>query len=221
MPYQVAYAVASKNKNGSAHSGDTHSETKISGGKLLFAVSDGMGSGEKAKRISDVTLSLIESFYKAGLKSQSILPLVNKLLAINTDDSFSALDIAVLNLNDLRADFIKFGAPRGFLINKDGIKIIEGNTLPIGIIKELEPTIISTNLSDGDMLVLMSDGIADAFKSTNEILEFFKKLPALNPKNIADETLKEALKLNNEIALDDMTVLAFRVFKNKNYVKVA
>ena len=180
----------------------------------MIALSDGMGSGERANTISSITLSLLESLYKSGLTSQTILPLVNKILSINTDDSFSALDVCTIDLNSLQADFIKFGAPRGYLISEQGIKIVEGNSLPLGIIKELEPTVVSAKLNVGDTLIFMTDGISDAFGSTAEILDFIKEFPAKNPTSVAEKLLDKAKELCQNVSKDDMTVLAVRIVKN-------
>lgn len=213
-PYKAVYGVANAVKTVSNKSGDTHSETMLLSNKFMVALSDGMGSGDRANAISNITLSLLESLYKSGLNSQTILPLVNKILSINTDDSFSALDVCTIDLNTLQADFIKFGAPRGFLIGEQGIKIVDGNTLPLGIIKEIEPTVVSAKLNDGDTIVFMTDGVSDAFGSTAEILDFIKGLPAKNPTSVAEKLLAKAKELSNNVCKDDMTVLAVRVVKN-------
>ncbi len=213
-PYKAVYGIASTVKTVSDKSGDTHSETMLLNNKFMIALSDGMGSGERANTISSITLSLLESLYKSGLTSQTILPLVNKILSINTDDSFSALDVCTIDLNSLQADFIKFGAPRGYLISEQGIKIVEGNSLPLGIIKELEPTVVSAKLNVGDTLIFMTDGISDAFGSTAEILDFIKEFPAKNPTSVAETLLDKAKELCQNVYKDDMTVLAVRIVKN-------
>ena len=140
--------------------------------------------------------------------------LLNKILSINTDDSFSALDVCTIDLNSLQADFIKFGAPRGYIISEHGIKIVEGNTLPLGIIKEIEPTVVSAKLNVGDTLIFMTDGIADAFGSTAEVLDFIKNLPAKNPTSVSEKLLDKAKELSNNVFKDDMTVLSVRIVKN-------
>ena len=155
----------------------------------------------------------IESFYKAGLNSPLILNTVNKLLSINTEDNFAALDVSVIDLNDLSADFIKYGSPYGFIIGENGVKIIEGSSLPLGIIEELKPTVCHTDLSDGDMLLFMTDGISDAFGSSGEVIDFLRTLPAKNPQTLANQVLEHALSLNSGQKKDDMTALAVRVYK--------
>ena len=213
-PYKAVYGVASATKTSSETTGDAHSETLLYKNRFTFALSDGMGSGKKAETISSVTLSLIESLYKAGLSSETVLPLVNKILSINTDDSFSALDICSIDLTTLSADFIKFGAPRGFILSENNVKIVEGSSLPIGIVNELDPLTITTNLSENDLLILMTDGVSDAYGSTTEILDALKALPAKNPTSVAESLLSRAIEKCEGALKDDMTVLVVRIIKN-------
>ncbi len=214
-PYTAIFGVAKEKKALSDASGDTHTEVFIPGKKALFALSDGMGSGKNAETVSSVTLSLIENFYRTGLNSDVIIALVNKMLTINTTDTFSALDVMTVDLNNLQADFIKFGSPKSYIITETGIKIVEGNTLPIGIIKEITPDVVSTTLSVDDLVIFMSDGVADSFNSTSEIFDFLKNLTAKNPQNVADLMLEKARELSNGFFKDDVCVLAVRIIKNK------
>ncbi len=213
--YDAVFGISHGRKDGSAVSGDTHSVMRISPDRFLVALSDGMGSGEYAESVSGATLSLIESFYRAGMNGELILNTVNKVLAVNTEDSFSALDIGVIDLASLRADFIKFGAPFGFIITADGIRLVEGNSLPLGILEDLKPEISSVTLAPNDMLVFFSDGISDAYRSSSEMIDFLRTLPAKNPQNLADEILSHAIALEGGAKKDDMTVLCVRVFARK------
>ncbi len=213
VEYQAVFGVAKATKDGSETSGDTHSVVRLNNDKFLLALSDGMGSGKVANAISSASLSLIESFYKAGLDSNLILQTVNKLLAINAEDTFTALDVSVIDLKTCSADFIKYGAPYGFIVNDNGIKIVEGNTLPLGILDQLKPSVATTLLDGDDMLVLITDGISDAFGSSGEIIDFLRSATAKNPQTLADEILQKALSLSNGQKNDDMTVLAVRVYK--------
>ena len=210
--YDAVFGVATAKKDGSNQSGDTHSITRIKEDKFLIALSDGMGSGEKARKISDASLTLIESFYKAGMSSKLILDTANKVLSVNTEDAFTALDVGIIDLKTLNADFIKFGAPYGFILCEDGIKVIEGNSLPLGILNELSPVVNQTTLSDGDLLLFISDGISDAFKSSSNLIDFLRERVAKNPQTFCNEILTQAITLSNGKP-DDMTCLAVRVFK--------
>ncbi len=214
--FDAVFGIAKTTKTGSVASGDTYSMTKISCDKYLVALSDGMGSGNEAQNVSSTSLSLIESFYKAGLNENLILDTVNKLLTINTEDYFTALDISVIDLKTCSADFIKYGAPYGFIISESGIKIIEGSSLPLGIIDGLKPSVATTTLNDGDMILLITDGISDAFNNSGAIIDYLRTLPAKNPQSLADDILNYAVELNNGEIKDDMTALAVRIFKRAN-----
>lgn len=209
----AAFGISTKVKTGSEKSGDTHSLTKIDEGKFLIALSDGMGSGIRAETTSKTALSLIESFYKAGLDSNLILSMVNKILAVSADDNFSAIDMITVNLFDLTADFIKIGAPTSFILTDSAIKIIEGNSLPLGILDDLTPSGCSVELQEGSTVVLLTDGVADAFGSSTDIVDFLRTLENKNPQYITDSILEKALNNNRGTAEDDMTVLAVRIFK--------
>lgn len=210
--YDAVFGVAGKTKDDSPVSGDTHSLIRLGEDKFMIAISDGMGSGEAAKSVSDSAISLIESFYKAGLESGLILDTVNKLLSINSEDTFSAIDICVVNLKDGSADFIKIGAPYGFVIKADGVKIVEGNSLPLGILEDIKPQITRDCLASGDMLLICSDGITGAFGSSADFAEFLQMRTAKNPQTLADEVLAEAVKLSKSGPDDDMTVVTLRIF---------
>ncbi len=211
--FDAVYGLSRVTKDGSSTCGDTYSVMRITDDRLLVALSDGMGSGEQAEDISSTSLSLIESFYKAGLSSPLILNTVNKLLSVNTEDNFTALDVSIIDLKTCNADFIKYGAPYGFIIGEQGIKIVEGNSLPLGIIDELKPTVCSTTLNDGDILLLLTDGISDAFSSSGAIIDFLRLQTAKNPQTLADSILSKAVELNGGLKKDDMSALAVRIFK--------
>jgi len=212
-PLDAVFGVNSVTKYASDACGDAHSMIKLDRSKFLVALSDGMGSGRKAQDTTDAALTLIESLYRAGISSETALPLVNKILSAATDDNFSAVDIAVTNLNDGSCDFIKIGAPYGFIVSSEGLKFVEGSSLPLGILDELRPSTANAVLSDGDMILMLSDGVTDAFASSSEFIEFLKTAPTKNPQALCDSVIRRALDLSSGVAEDDMTALCVRVFK--------
>lgn len=70
-----------------------------------------MGSGDAARDVSSRTLSLMESFYKTGMPSDTVLATVNSLISYSADERFSCLDLAAVNLDDGNADIVKIGSP--------------------------------------------------------------------------------------------------------------
>ena len=210
--YDIVFGSASCTKTGKVLSGDTHSLIKIDDGKYMVALCDGMGSGEKAHQVSDLTITLIENFYKAGFENDIILNSVNRLLSINSDESFSALDICVFDLRKNLMDFIKLGSPFGFVKHKMETEIISSSGLPIGVLDEMKPHITKKVFSDFDIVVLVSDGVSDAFGGGEELKCFINNIQSINPQTVADEILDHAVDLVNGNCKDDFTVLAVRVY---------
>ncbi len=212
--YDAAFGVASLTKTGETASGDTHSVIKIDERRFMIALSDGMGSGEYARRISESTISLLESFYRAKMPSSLVLSTINKLLTFSREETFACVDIAVIDLDNGAADVVKIGSPLGFILSGNTLKILESASLPLGILESLHPDASSYSLQENDVLLFLSDGITSAFGSSADLYETLKKIPASNPQQLADALLQQALSLYGGTAKDDMTVLAVRLFKS-------
>lgn len=208
--FGVAYAV----KKGEKVSGDTHSVIRINEHAFLMALSDGMGSGVYARKVSEAAISLIEAFYRAEMPEDTVLKTINKLLSFNRDERFTCIDIVAVNLESGRADFVKIGSPAGIIVREGEIKVLESASLPLGILDTLKPTVCSEFLKSGDIVVFMSDGVTSAFSSATELYEFLQGLKPLNPQSLADKILAAALDRAGHTATDDMTVVCTRLFDN-------
>jgi len=214
--YDAAFGVACAKKTGESASGDTHSVIRIDEKTFMVALSDGMGSGEYARRISENTISLLESFYRAKMPSATVLSTINKLLNFNKEESFACVDIAVIDLEIGNADVVKIGSPIGFILSGSTVKVLEGESLPLGILDSLHPDTASYNMQENDVLLFLSDGVTGAFGSTSDLYETLKTVPIHNPQELADALLSKALQAYGGIAKDDMTAVAVRLFKNHN-----
>jgi len=213
--YDAAFGVATVQKAGESASGDTHAVIKLDERRFLVALCDGMGSGEYARRISESTISLLESFYRAKMPSEVILSTINKLLSFSREETFACVDIAVVDLDDGKADIVKIGSPVGFILSGNTVKVLETTSFPLGILSSLRPDTASYDLKENDCLVFLSDGITGAFGSTADLYEVIRTLPAGNPKALADALFERALAAYGGVAKDDMTALAVRLFKSK------
>ncbi|MEG1706091.1 MAG: SpoIIE family protein phosphatase, partial [Clostridia bacterium] len=209
--FQISYGYSAVAKSGSSVSGDTHSFINIGNGKFLLAVVDGMGSGENAEQMSNTAISLVENFYKAGFDNEVILTCVNRLLATGATETFSTVDICVIDLQKCICDFIKLGAPAGLIKTAGEVQFILGSSLPLGVLDEAKPTVTKKALSQGDIIVLASDGFFDSFADKNETAELLNSNKVLNPQLIARGLLDEALQRSGDIVKDDITVLVARI----------
>lgn len=211
--FDASFGVAQLPKKGCAVAGDCHTLTKINEGVFLVALCDGMGSGEKARKNSQTAIDLFETLYKTGMPKENCLDLANKILSVCSSDSFSTLDCAIFNLFTAQCDLIKIGATYGFLIGEKGVKVVENTSLPLGILDQIEPNFNSFTLKNGDFLVIMSDGISDAFFSSTDALDFISQLNCRNAQTLADRILEQALLNYDGEPKDDMTVIVVKIFE--------
>lgn len=210
--YDCVFGVAQKTKQNSSSSGDGYSVLRLDGDRFMFAICDGMGSGENAEKVSETTLSLIENFYKAGFDNDVILSSVNRLLNLHKEEIFSAIDICIVDLKSAIIDFIKMGAVNSYIRNDEACKIIESGSLPLGIIQNATPLAKKTVLTEKDYIIICSDGIADSFASDESLRDCIASIDTTNPQDYADKILQYAIANNNGYAIDDMTVMVVKIF---------
>lgn len=212
--FDVVFGTAGCAKSGNLVSGDCYSLIRLENYRFMMALCDGMGNGEEAERASSLAVGLLENFYKAGFDNEIILSSVNNLLSLgSSEEMFSALDICVLDLKNGIADFIKLGASIGFVKHPSRINKIKSESLPIGIVREMKPSVQKVVLLVGDLIIMCSDGVTDSFENETEMEDYIKSISTVNPQTIADEILEKA-KINCQNApKDDMTVLVARIFE--------
>ena len=212
--FDAAFGISTVQKSGEIASGDTHSVIKIDERRFMVALVDGMGSGEYAQKISESTISLLESFYRAKMPPALILSTVNKLLTFNKEESFACVDVAIVDLTDGKADIVKIGSPLAFILSGNTVKVLESASLPLGILDNLRPDTSSYTLAENDVLLFISDGVTDAFGGAADLYEILRTMPANNPQQLADSLVQSALKAYNGKAKDDVTAVAVRLFKH-------
>lgn len=210
--FDCIFGIANTPKSGGGTSGDRHSIERLDGDKFIFAICDGMGSGEKAGEKAETAIGLIENFYKAGIESDIVLSSVNKLMNLEREDIFSSIDICIIDLKDGICDFIKMGASTSYIRGEEGCAIIECSALPAGVLDNAKAITKKVVLKNKDFIVLCSDGVNDCFGSDGEFKDYLLTIKTQNPQEMAEEILQKALSINNGYAVDDMTVIVVKIF---------
>lgn len=216
--YVVETGVAHAAKGGGLVSGDSYKMMEIGTGKYAVAISDGMGNGERAHFESMETLKLLQKFLESGIEEKIAIKSVNSVLSLRTtDEIFATLDLAMIDLQDAKAKFLKIGSIPSFIKRGDKIIKIEASNLPMGIIEDFDVDVVSEQLKAGDILIMMSDGIFEG-PSQIENIEFWmkrqiKELQTDDPQEISDLILEQVIRLNGVID-DDMTIVTTKINHN-------
>jgi len=210
--YDVQAAVSTVARDGKLVSGDTYTSVDLGNGRHALAVSDGMGNGERARRESKAAIELLKKLLKAGFDEQLAIKTVNSTLLLRSrEEMFTTLDMVLVDLFSARAEVLKIGSAPSFIKRGHGVRAITGANVPIGILQDIEVQTIQEQFRDGDILILLSDGIYDAPQHAYDKEDWLKRqierLETNDPQEIADTLVEAAVRLNNGQILDDMTVL--------------
>ncbi|MDD3401508.1 MAG: SpoIIE family protein phosphatase [Eubacteriales bacterium] len=204
---RASMAVASIAEQADGICGDATGEFRLPSGRVLYALSDGMGSGAEAHKESTTALELLFNLYRIGFSKELVYENVNRLLLTRAGtEMYATLDAVALDLFNSEAEFVKFGAPPTYLLRNEKLKILSGEALPCGIVDEAKPSILQLKLKKDDVVVLLSDGVFDVL---GELIErtLIKNKGADN-KTIANAVMSAALQKGQR---DDMTVMVIHV----------
>ncbi|MCL2385976.1 MAG: stage II sporulation protein E [Defluviitaleaceae bacterium] len=219
--FRITSGVAHRAKS-SRGSGDSYSAMELRNGSCLLVLSDGMGSGERARRESAATVGLLEDFIESGFDKELAVRMINSVLILkSSEESFSTLDICSVDLYTGRAEFIKIGAAETFLLRDEKVAVLRSSSLPIGMLNDVDLEITERELRHGDVILMVTDGVTSAGvsaeKSTaadeNWVKNALKTCRFASPQDLADHLLSEAERRSRDGLKDDMTILAARVWQ--------
>ncbi|MDE6616453.1 MAG: SpoIIE family protein phosphatase, partial [Lachnospiraceae bacterium] len=214
-PLYAITGVARIPKDGEEISGDTFSCITLPGGEMLLALSDGMGSGSDAMEESKTVIELLEQMAEAGFSHSSAIRLINSLYMSREEEAgYATADIVILNLYKGDCCFLKNGASATYLRHNKRVMMIEGQTLPVGVVHEIESYVGKVGISGGDYVIMMTDGVSDCFMEDEEDLSgYLKRCEIINPQEIAKHILDEAVRRSGGKASDDMTVIVAGIWE--------
>ena len=217
--YSIEIGQAIAIKDGNKISGDSILHTKLQDGKYLLAISDGMGSGEDAKKSSQIVVNMLQKLLNTGFNKESSIDLINTNLLIVSQDVYATLDVAVVDLFKGNIEFIKAGSAPTYVKNNKKVQIIKSASLPTGIVKNISKNVIERKIEDEELIVMCSDGIIDSnveYKNKALWVKYLlEDMENTNPQKCADILLNEAVDNNYGNIKDDMSILTFKL-KQKN-----
>ena len=200
-------------------SGDNYAVLESEKGKLTVMLSDGTGSGEQAGRDSEQVLDLMEKFLEAGYSTDAAVKMINTaLFAMGEDKNHPTLDICDVNLNSGSCELRKVGGAVTFLKRGREIEQLSESNLPLGIFQQMQLQPMKRELRDGDYLVMVSDGVVDAFRELdyeNTMCVVLAEMKEQNPGELADKLLREALIAAGGRVKDDMTVGVIGIWETR------
>ncbi len=178
--------------------------------RAVLLLSDGMGIGSPAAVDATLTTSLFERLLKAGADFPSSLRLVNAaLLSGGGEERSCTVDAAILDLYSCRLDIYKAGAAPTFIYRRKRCCTVEAQSLPAGILSGAEAKRTSVTLSEGDIIVMLSDGVIETGS------EWIPSQIAAFADQPLEELCRNLISTAHDRRLtdreDDMTVMAAKI----------
>ena len=222
LPGSSALAIAGFLTPAEEVGGDFYDAFALDEERVFFTVGDVSDKGVPAALFMSMTMSLIRAGAAAGLPPEQVVKTVNDELSLrNPNMMFVTLYVGILNLKDGSLLAVNAGHCPPVICRKDGSveELTEISGPAVGPLPELSYSQYQSRLSQGECLLLYTDGVSEAQNERNEfygaqtITEFCRRVQfaALQPQQCIDALLEDVLKFRgSQVQTDDITLLCLK-----------
>ena len=216
--YKLVIASSQTTKNKSEVSGDSNIRTQLHDGKYMLAISDGMGSGEKAKKSSNTVIQMLKRLLTTGFDKDISIGLINSAVNLNSnEETYATIDISIIDLSSGNIEFVKNGACPTFIKSNKNVEIVKAISFPAGVLDKIDLVVYDKDLKENDIIIMCSDGILESnteYKNKELWLkELLENMQTDDVQKISDIIMQEAIDNGYGIAKDDMTVIVAKLEK--------
>lgn len=208
--FTVESASAVKGARGESVCGDSVSVFHNRDGFFYSVISDGMGSGQSASITSEISCSFLRTMLGDGNKKETALKMLNTLLRSKGEECSATVDLMEIDLIGGSACFMKSGAAPSFVRRGEKLYKLRSGTAPIGIMRGIDTEEVRFELSDGDVIIMLSDGIGQSPEESVWLMDMlggdWDESEALDA--VADRIVERAEAEEGE---DDVSVVLVRV----------
>jgi sigma-B regulation protein RsbU (phosphoserine phosphatase) len=203
-------------------SGDYFDYLPMPDRSMALVVGDVTGHGLAPALLTASTQSLIHLLVHAQTDVGEILAKANSILVEGTeDDRFVTLLLGKLDSETRSFSYASAGHPAGYVLDASGaVKArLDSTSLPLAVLPDVEYSVGSpVDLQDGDVVLLLTDGVFEAASSRGEPFGMRRVLDVVRqnlhcPSREICETLHQAVKEFCGFAepTDDMTTMVVKV----------
>ncbi|MCL2076952.1 MAG: SpoIIE family protein phosphatase [Oscillospiraceae bacterium] len=157
--YSIEYGVYQVSRGKEKNCGDYFDSFIDKKGFAYIILSDGMGSGGRARIDSAFACGMLIKLLRAGVDINAAIEIINNsLLVKSADESFATLDVCRIDLNSGDVELFKAGsAPTYISCNRRVVKA-GGKGLPVGIGNHPVYERQSFTIGHSDLIIMASDG---------------------------------------------------------------
>ena len=197
--------------------GDTAWCGSLQDGRCMAALSDGMGHGARAALASRQTVELLRLCLDAGYTRAQTLTAVNGMMLLSGQgERFTTVDLLTIDLWTGQASLDKLGAAGSWLYQAGELRQLNGDALPLGILENIESRECSFRLNEGDAVVLLTDGVEEAFMTRGALREAVEiALEEPSAEASAASLMEAALTTGGMQRSDDQSVAVIRIVRER------
>lgn len=175
-------------------------------------ICDGMGSGERAQRVSALVSEGLRLLLLCGFSPKEAISIICEELAERpeeTDEITTTVDLLVLDLCTGKGALYKSGAAPSYLVRGSDIVRLSARTIPVGIMKKSDVKKIDLELASGDLFLMVSDGISECEGDSLPLLERLNSIGNATPNELTADIIELSRKNRRE---DDLSAIAVKIF---------
>jgi serine phosphatase RsbU (regulator of sigma subunit) len=215
---EVQIAVSKVRKYATSDSGDTVEVVERPQGGVSVVLADGQSSGRGAKTISNLVVRKVIALLAEGVRDGAAARAASDSLYTERNGKVSStLNIVSIDRQTQTMVITRNNpAPLVIALN-DTIRVLDETSLPVGLYRNTRPIITEVPLEPGLTVLVYSDGLVHAGERCGEKLDVVTCLEALlegeppSPQLIADSLLEQALKLDQNRPVDDISIVVVSV----------
>jgi stage II sporulation protein E len=218
--YSIHTTALQMSKEGEHICGDCFKEIYDRNGNYTAIISDGMGSGREANTQAKTTVDMMSYLADIEADADCAVELINSSLLLRSyKDCFSTLDILVSDMSNGSVNISKTGAAPTYIKTANGTTKFECNTLPVGILPEIQSQNCKFTIDKEGLIVMMSDGISNTVlksqQATDWICGYLENTDSTNTEALANNILNTAIDKCGGECNDDMTIIVAYIYKNE------
>jgi stage II sporulation protein E len=211
--FSIEYGVYQMSRGKEKNCGDYFDSFIDKKGFAYIILSDGMGSGGRARIDSAFACGMLIKLLRAGVDINAAIEIINNsLLVKSADESFATLDVCRIDLYSGNVELFKAGsAPTYISCNRRVVKA-NGKGLPVGINHRPVYERQTFTIGNSDLIIMASDGAELSERWLEH--ELCKNEWGKEDMNSFAETIATAAKFSSDKEReDDISVIAVKLVK--------
>ncbi len=211
---QVSFVSRQSNARGEGDfCGDSLTLFRNNDNRFFALISDGMGAGRDAATVSRICTSFICSMLDTGRMNNELLEWLNGFLCGRCEGSIkecsATVDLMELDLICGRAAFFKCGAAASYVWRDGSLIKLRSRTMPIGILERIDSKRFDLDLSAGDVVVMISDGVCGSSEECPWLFDLLRQnIDSSGTERTADLIVKYAI---GHGSADDISVAIIKL----------